>query len=369
MTALFTHSPNLLLPAVLFLLAFFVSIHATGLLQRLAWALGIVDHPGARKTQTSPVPYLGGVAIYAGLVLALLIAVWFSERWQWGDLGPVGIILIAATLVLLVGLADDIWGISALLKLAALAAVCLFLCAHGIGVHPTPWPAANYILTFLWVAGVSSAFNAIDNTDGLAGTVSLVSCAALFLLGWATWQLPFSFLTMALAGGILGFLHHNMNPAKIYMGDCGSFLLGFLISVLVVFGEWSDSTLHSLLAGGLVVAFPVYDLGLTSLLRLRHGVVTTVRGVIEHSDTDHLSHRLRLLGHSHRRMLANLTGLHLAACLTALLVARRPVWTMVVSFVLLGLLLAVFGRYADRASRLPGLWRVGKPTTRPAADR
>lgn len=356
MNSFLSRSPNLMLPMILFLLAFFISIHATGVLQRVARFLGVMDRPGGRKRQASPVPYLGGVAIYAGVLAALVIGVWASGSMRWSDLGAVPTILLASGFVFLVGLADDIWGVHSLLKLAVLAAACVFLLSRGIGVTRTPWLLVNYGLTFLWVAGISSAFNAIDNTDGLAGSIALISCGVLFLLGWATWQTEFSWLTMALAGGILGFLHHNINPAKIYMGDSGSFLLGFLLSVLVMFGEWSDNAWQSLLAGALVVAFPAYDLGLTSVLRIRHGIVRSLVGLIAHSDTDHLSHRLQKMGYSQRRMLLVLGGLHVIVCLAAMLVARRPMWVVWSVFALMGLILLAFGIHVDRASSRAGLW-------------
>ena len=351
--------PDLALPLILFLLAFFISLHATGALKRVATWLRIVDRPDERKKQAAPVPYLGGAAIFLGVIGALGIALFATRSAYQLNLSAAGVILTGAAVIFLVGLIDDVRGVHALLKLAALAGVCLWLFGHGIGVHRTPWPWANLFLTFLWIAGVSSAFNAIDNTDGLAGSVAFATSIALFVLGWATWQVQFSLLALLVAGGVLGFLHHNMNPASIYMGDGGSFLLGYLLSVLVLFGEWSNSSLQSFVAGCLLVLMPIYDLGLTSLLRLRHGVVRSIMAILTYSDTDHLSHRLRHMGYSHRRMLFVLTGLHVVCCLVALLVARRSFVTALTAMALLGGILLAFAWYVDRRSSVLGLWSVG----------
>jgi UDP-GlcNAc:undecaprenyl-phosphate GlcNAc-1-phosphate transferase len=227
---------------------------------------------------------------------------------------------------------------------------------NGIGLNRTPFPVANAVLTFLWIAGVSSAFNAIDNSDGLAGSICVISAAALFFMGWSTWQLSFSFLAMALAGGVLGFLHFNMKPARIYMGDTGSFYLGYILAVLVIFGDWSESGVRSFLGGCFVLAVPIYDLGLTTVLRARHGVISGLLSAIAHSDRDHISHRLLKMGMSHGQMIRTLCLLSFGCCCVALVVAKAPgpVAAGVVVIAVAGL--TGFGYHLDRRTSVPELW-------------
>ena len=340
--------PALVRPLVIFLLAFFVSLHATWLAVRLATRLGILDHPGPRKPQDAAVPCLGGVAVVIAVVVSLLVS--------YGRPTEVQTILYVGIGIAVVGLLDDIFGVRATIKLIALAAACVILAAYGIGLNRTPYPVVNCVLTFIWVAGVASAFNAIDNADGLTGTLCLISAVALFLLGWSTWQLAFSFLAMALAGSTLGFLHHNMKPARIYLGDSGSFFLGYILSVLVIFGEWSESGTRAFAGGFLILAVPIYDLGLTTLLRIRHGIVRNPLEAIAYSDRDHLSHRLRKLGMTHGQMLGAMALMNAACCACSIVVVHAPAAAAAATVLAIALLLGAFGIYLDATTSGEGLW-------------
>jgi UDP-GlcNAc:undecaprenyl-phosphate/decaprenyl-phosphate GlcNAc-1-phosphate transferase len=340
--------PALVRPLVIFLLAFFLSLHVTWLAIRLARRLGILDHPGPRKPQDRPVPCLGGVAVVIAVVVSLLLS--------YGRPTEVQTILYVGVGIAVVGLLDDIFGVRAAVKLLALGAACVILASYGIGLNRTPYPIVNCVLTFVWVAGVASAFNAIDNADGLTGTLCLISAVALFLLGWSTWQLAFSFLAMALAGGTLGFLHHNMKPARIYLGDAGSFFLGYTLSVLVIFGEWSESGTRAFVGGFLILAVPVYDLGLTTLLRIRHGIVRNPVEAIAHSDRDHLSHRLRRLGLTHGQMLGVMSLMNAVCCASAIVVVHAPAAPAALTVLAIALLLGAFGLYLDAKTSSRDLW-------------
>lgn len=348
--------PALVPPVIIFLLAFFISLHTTWLMRRVSLLLGILDHPDERKPQQSPVPCSGGVAIVLAVAASLL--------FTYGRTSDLQVILFAGLGIAVVGLLDDIFAVRATIKLLALAVACLILFVNGIGLNRTPSPAVNYVLTFLWVAGVSSAFNAIDNADGLAGSICVISAIAIFLLGWSTWQVAFSFLAMGLAGSALGFLHHNWPPARIYLGDSGSFFLGYILAVLVIFGEWSHSPLRSFLAGCFVVALPLYDLGLTTVLRVRHGIVRNVIDAIAHSDRDHLSHRLLALGLSHGRMLAVLCLINALCCAVALaVVAAPPVFSAACASAAVAALV-IYGFYIDKRTSRPELWVSGQSANR-----
>lgn len=344
--------PELVPPVIIFLLAFFLALHGTWLMRRLSLALRLLDHPGPRKSQVSAVPSCGGVAI----VLAVSVALFLT----YGRSAEIRLILLVGLGIAITGLLDDIFSVSAPIKLLVLAAGCLVLMSGGIGLNRTPYAIVNYLLTFLWVAGIASAFNAIDNADGLAGSIAVVSAVALFIMGWSTWQLCFSFLSMALAGGVLGFLHFNLKPARIYMGDTGSFFLGYILAVLVIYGQWSESGTRAFLAGCFVLGLPIYDLGLTSVLRIRHGVVSNIHDVIAYSDHDHLSHRLLKLGLSHRKMLTLLCGGSAVCCLVAVVITYSSWAVSVLTVITAVVLFAGFGAYLDLKTSRPELWSTGE---------
>lgn len=336
-------------PVVIFLLAFFISVHATRIARRLSLWTGFLDSPSARKAQQHPVPLFGGVAI----ALSTSLALWLS----YGRTPEITLIMAVGVAIALVGFLDDLFGVSALVKLFALMAGCAVLYSNGIGLNRTPWPVANFGLTFLWVAGVSSAFNAIDNKDGLAALICFIGAVSLFVLGWNTWQIGFSFLAAALAGSVLGFVHFNWPPARIYMGDSGSFFIGYILAILVVYGEWASGSVSSFISGLFVVFIPVYDLGLTTLLRIRHGVVRNPIEAITCSDSDHTSHRLLALGVPHIGMLASLGSLAvLCSILAAVIRNLDTAGGLAVAFIaLLGF--GAFGWVLDRRTSKPGLWR------------
>ena len=244
---------DLVLPAITFLLAFFLSLHLAYILKALAMRFGLLDAPSARKRQTAPVPCTGGVAIVIAFVASLVITGYLDSTKAGLDTAPLRAILGVGLGIAITGFLDDAFSVRAWIKLAVLAMGCLVLHHFGIGLARTPYPVLNFALTFLWVAGVSSAFNAIDNSDGLAGCIATISAVALFVLGWSSWQVCFSLLAMALAGSTLGFLHLNRKPAKLYMGDSGSFFLGYILSILVIYGQWSEDPIRSLLAGVLLL--------------------------------------------------------------------------------------------------------------------
>ncbi len=213
---------------LIFVTALLFSILATPLARRLALYAGIVDAPSARKLHGTPVPLLGGAAIYAGFMLALLF---LGDRSYVREL--VGI-LLGATLVSLFGLADDHWGLHAYLKLGGqvLAGVILILGGTQVSLFANPW--LNWAITLLWVVGITNALNLLDYLDGLSGGVSTVA-ATFFLLLAAMGRPPqvlVGAMAAALVGTCIGFLRYNLNPATIFMGDTGALFLGFLLAAL-----------------------------------------------------------------------------------------------------------------------------------------
>jgi UDP-GlcNAc:undecaprenyl-phosphate/decaprenyl-phosphate GlcNAc-1-phosphate transferase len=213
---------------LIFLTALTFSVLATPLARRLALRTGVVDVPNARKVHAAPVPLLGGAAMYAGFMVALVL---LGDRSYVREL--VGIVL-GATLVSLFGLADDRWGMHAYLKLGGqlLAGVVLILGGTQVRLFEPAW--LNWAITLLWVVGITNALNLLDNMDGLSAGVTTVAAAFFLLLAAMSGQYLVGAMAAALVGACVGFLRYNLNPATIFMGDTGALFLGFLLAALAI---------------------------------------------------------------------------------------------------------------------------------------
>ena len=277
---------------LIFLTALIFSVLATPIARRLALHVGVVDSPSARKIHGAPVPLLGGAAIYAGFMLALLF---LGDRFYVREL--IGI-LLGATLVSLFGLADDHWGLHAYLKLGGqlLAGVILIVGGTQVSLFSSPW--LNWAITLLWVVGITNAFNLLDNMDGLSGGITTVA-ATFFLLLAAMGRPPqvlVGTLAAALIGACIGFLRYNLNPATIFMGDTGSMFLCFLLAALGIKLRFpSNVPWITWLVPVCVLALPIFDTTLVFVSRLRRG-----KNPLTTPGKDHLSHRLVALGLTRR---------------------------------------------------------------------
>ncbi len=277
---------------LIFLTALTFSALATPVVRRLALHAGVVDAPSARKIHAAPVPLLGGAAIYAAFVIALIV---LGDRAYIREL--VGI-LLGATLVSLFGLADDHWGLHAYLKLGGqllAGAVMIFLGGTHVYLFPNhPW--LDWTITLIWVVGITNAFNLLDNMDGLSGGVATVAASFFLLLAALSGQYLVGPMAAALIGACIGFLRYNLNPATIFMGDTGSLFLGFLLAALGIKLEFpANLPWITLLVPVCVLALPIFDTTLVSVSRLRRGL-----NPLTAAGTDHLSHRLVALGLTRR---------------------------------------------------------------------
>lgn len=277
---------------LIFTTALLFSILATPLVRRLALFVGVVDLPNARKIHSSPVPLLGGGAIYLGFMLALFF---LGDRAYIREL--VGI-LLGATLVSLFGLADDRWGLHAYLKLAGqlLAGCILIVGGTRIQLFHGSWEWLNLALTLFWVAGITNALNLLDNMDGLSGGTATVAAAFFLLLAAMSGQYLVGALAAALVGACIGFLRYNLNPATIFMGDIGTMFLGFLLSALAIKLRFpSNVPWITWLVPVCVLGLLIFDTTLVFFSRLRRG-----KNPLTTPGKDHISHRLVALGLTRR---------------------------------------------------------------------
>lgn len=279
----------LFLLAFSFLLAFFLTLF----FRRMATKLKILDHPEERKIHAHPIPLLGGLAIYISYVVTIFLNFSFSYELK-------GVIL-GGTVILLVGLIDDIKELSAVWKLVAQILASGILIVYGVRLSFLPnnwWGIGGEIfLTIIWVVGITNAVNFFDGMDGLAtGSVAIASLC-FFIVALLTQQVYLGYLTIALAGSCLAFLIFNFKPASIFLGDAGSTFLGFTVAGIAVMGGWAqDNPKVALSLPLLILSVFIFDMLYISISRIYRGRVKNLKEWIEYTGRDHLHHRLVSLG-------------------------------------------------------------------------
>lgn len=298
-----------LLPYVLpFVCSLALTLVLTPLVREMNRKFGMVDKPDPRRINKVPIPRGGGLALFLGTVipcLALVDAVNYR-------------IMSLALLVVTVGYADDKFGLNPKVKLLGqLLAAFLTWLWGGLGFRDL-WPslpaALDCVMTVFWIAGAINAFNLIDGLDGLASGLGLIATlgmtGALMFSGHAA-STPLCF---AFIGGLLGFLRYNWNPASVFLGDSGSMLIGYMLSVLALSAHTADSFLVSVGVPILAMGVPIFDTSLAIIRRsirrvLNKGGATIGNGEVMTADTDHLHHRiLRSSGNQRKAALTLYAG-------------------------------------------------------------
>ena len=247
----------------------------------LARRVGLLDHPRGYKAHTEPTPYLGGGVLLAGFFAGALV---------YGAVGdsPLTAIFAGAALMWLVGTLDDRFLLGPRVRVFAEVAVGVLLWDAGLGWSLFPGEIADLVVTVLWVVGIVNAFNLMDNVDGAAGTVGGVCAAGIALLAAQGGPEVLAALAVALCGACVGFLCSNLTrPARIFLGDGGSMLLGFLIAALVMAVWRLDQMIGpAFLPAIMLVGLPILDMTLVIVSRTRRGAA------VGQGHRDHVTHRL-----------------------------------------------------------------------------
>ena len=280
---------------------------------------GLVDLPNARKIHTKPISRIGGVAIWGSTMLTFVCLVLMSY-YPYGKL--LSGILLGGSLMFLLGLVDDVYGLGAKFKLFMQLAIATVVYLLGVQIDNVPFLGElgiwSYPITLLWIVGISNAINFIDGVDGLAGSVITVNAITLGLLAVTlTPASPISALIgFILAGSILAFLTFNFNPAKIFMGDSGSLFSGFLLAAISITGVMGMKVATlAILLPFVVLAVPIIDITYSSLRRIFKGTSPFV------ADAEHIHHKLLHAGFSQKKTVVILTSVAIIsgglACLFA----------------------------------------------------
>ena len=305
-----------------FFIALFASLMLTVPVRALAMRVGMVDLPGPRKVHAQPIPLLGGLAMFGGVMLAILFAFDGAARAQ-----SVGIVM-GATLVAAVGFLDDRGWLHHQIKLfVAMPVAAGILLASGIHAQVfdvlLPGRMGDVLdaaLTVLWVVGITASFSILDHMDGLCAGIAAMASIFFAMLAYLNGQTLVTTLAAAALGAATGFLRWNFKPAKIFMGDGGAMFLGFLMATLGLKLRLEQANhLSGWLAPLLILGVTIFDTTLVTISRSRRGLLPfTTPG------KDHAAHRLANLGLGQRGAVLALYSLGALTGGTAVLVAYLP---------------------------------------------
>lgn len=320
-------------PFLTFSLSTSVVLLATPWVKKIALQLGYVDPPNPRKVHQRPMVRLGGVAMFAGFVLALLVA------WRMGGFGGLRPdkelemwgVTIGAVAYFAIGFLDDLFNLSPFTRLIAQVIVAIGAWQMGVQINFLSVPGMadlpgglahlsdilSLVLTVVWLVGITNAINWIDGLDGLAAGVSGIASLVMMITCLAMNQPGAALVAAALAGCCLGFLRYNFNPAQIFMGDGGSYFVGFTLAGVGVIGLVKGVTTVAVLLP-LILAVPIIDMSAVIVDRVRSGKSPFI------ADNRHLHHRLLQAGLSHRRTVLFIYSLTLWVGCLALAFSGMP---------------------------------------------
>jgi len=284
--------------AYLFSLSFLFAFLLTPAARWIALKRKIIDYPDKRKIHKSPIPRLGGGAVYLSFVLVILYNFHFSLQLK-------GVVL-ATSLIFALGLFDDIKELPAALKLGVQIFAVLLLIHYGV-VLSFPYPGFWWgkilasLLTILWIVGITNAINFLDGLDGLVTGLGIIASLFFLVIALESGQIYLAYLSIVLAGTLAGFLGYNSHPAKIFLGDSGSTFIGFFLAAIAVMGGWAEN--NPLVALGttiLILSIPIFDMIYITISRIGVKRITNFSQWLSYVGKDHLHHRLLNLGFSQK---------------------------------------------------------------------
>jgi len=333
---------SFILPTVLS--AFAAAVVFTWLVRKAACAWGVLDHPdGVRKLHRAPIPLLGGVGVFGAWIVGMAVGAFYgpestpadasetltveSRLAFAGGFGPS--LFLAAGVLLLMGILDDVVNLGPRWKLLGQTVVAVILAAGGLMVKrlwlfgvtvDLGW--IGFVFSVVWLVGSMNSINMLDGLDGLASTLGLVIGLTLTWMAWLSGDTSLCVVSLALAGALAGFLLFNFPPARIYLGDSGSMLIGLLIGAVAIKGSFKGPATAALAAPVAILALPIVD-GLEAVIRRR----LTGRAIWS-ADRGHIHHCLQRFGWSSRQILFGIGALCAAtgsAVLLSLYFRNEPI--------------------------------------------
>ncbi|MBQ3054043.1 MAG: undecaprenyl/decaprenyl-phosphate alpha-N-acetylglucosaminyl 1-phosphate transferase [Clostridia bacterium] len=280
--------------------SFLTSFLSVPFVKNIAVKAGAIDYPkDGRRMHNKPIPRLGGISIFYGFIISILC---FGnlDRQLWG-------IIIGAVIIVSLGIIDDIKALNAKPKFFIQLAASIIPVIMGSRIVFVSVPFANqvtnivfsdilsYVISVLWIVGVTNAVNLIDGLDGLAAGVSTIASASIFFIALINGNAFVTLISVILVGACLGFLPYNLNPASIFMGDTGATFLGYIMAVMSIQGMFKSYTLITFVVPVLILGLPLFDTSFAIIRRIiKH------KPIME-ADRGHLHHRLIDMGFNQKQ--------------------------------------------------------------------
>lgn len=341
---------------LLFLVALLATLLATPLAKCIAQHLGAIDKPDERRINKVPIPRMGGIGIALGLVAAVAVQVAGTKLLGWPTVFvphmqlqgvDYKLLTVAVVIVFLTGAIDDVRNLKPRQKLLGQILAACVAAASGLVIGnvanpltteliPIGWLA--YPITVVYLVAFTNVINLIDGLDGLAAGITAISCAAMFYLSYEAHQIDAAVLACILAGCCLGFLRYNFNPASIFMGDCGSNMLGFLLGVIALLGVNRVAAATTLIVPLVIAGVPIIDT-FAAIVRRRRG-----HTAISQADTGHIQHRLIKQGFDQKQAAIMIYGWSILLAAGAIVMTKVALPLRFVVFILLVSVSAVFIR-------------------------
>ena len=318
------------------LIAFVVSFALTPVVKILAQKLGAMDVPGeARRVHDHPIPRMGGLAIFLGFIVSMLLFVDITQEVRG--------ILLGSIIIVITGVIDDIISLRAWTKFLIQILSAVIAVLHGVVINvvsnPNVFSSQEAIvlgwlaipLTVLWIVGITNSVNLIDGLDGLAVGVSTISCVTILVVALLVSEPNVALIVAALAGACIGFMPYNLNPARIFMGDTGSLLLGYVLATVSVLGLFKFYAIVTFVVPVLALAVPLSDTLFAFCRRILHGQSPF------HADRGHFHHKLMDLGLNQKQAVAILYAISATLGLAAVVLTTKG--TIRIALLILALLI------------------------------
>lgn len=281
---------------VAFVIALVISFLLTPYIKKLAFKIGAVDKPDARKVHTKVMPRLGGFAIFIAFMVAVFCTVEITKDLEG--------MLLGACIIVVVGILDDKYQLPAKIKLLGQIAAASVLVFFDIRIEWLNNPFGGYFylhylsipFTIFWIVSFTNVVNLMDGLDGLAAGVSAIASVTIILVALQEGFSTVAILTAALAGAIIGFIRYNFNPASIFMGDTGSMFIGYTLAAISIFGAVKSAATIALVVPAIALGLPILDTAFAIIRRKLNGKP------IFKPDKGHLHHRLLAMGLSQKQV-------------------------------------------------------------------
>lgn len=324
---MFVDSKYMINVVVSFAVAMAISFAMTPVAKSFAQRVGAIDVPDARRVHDHPIPRMGGLAIFIGFVLSVALFAEIDRQLQG--------ILLGAVIVVTVGVIDDIVQLKAIVKLIFQILAALVAVYHGVEIDILSslnffgtgeyfsLGALSIPITVFWIVAITNSVNIIDGLDGLAVGVSAISSIVMLVLSILVADGSVAVVIAGLAGACIGFMPYNLNPAKIFMGDSGSLLLGYVLSTVSIIGLFKFYAIISFVVPFLVLAFPLFDTTFAFFRRILKGQSPM------HADRGHLHHRLIDMGMSQKQAVAVLYSVSAVLGLVAVVLTTGGIMRVV----------------------------------------